>query len=154
MVATRDGYAAEFDLVLDNVSVTSSLNDIRLLGTPACFVRSMQISCSMCSFNLFFKVSSTMPSPLRWDQQRSWIFNISMDRPVLYIIRDHINMLTDLGRDWSSGPPSDFNTFIPMIYGVNIIMNGFELNMYANDHNIIDRPLDRQENGIICTIFF
>lgn len=72
-----------------------------------------------------------------------------MDRPVLYIIRDHINMLTDLGRDWSSGPPTDFNTFIPMIYGVNIIMNGFELNMYANDHNIIDRPLDRQENGKI-----
>lgn len=39
MVATREGYAAEFDLVLDNVSMTSSLNDIRILETPTCFVR-------------------------------------------------------------------------------------------------------------------
>ena len=82
-----------------------------------------------------------------WDAERTWIFNIVLDHPVLYLIRDHINMLTDLGKDWASGPPSDFKTFIPMIYGINIIFNDFELNFYANDHNIIDRPLDKRENS-------
>lgn len=65
----------------------------------------------------------------------------------MYIVRDHINMLTDLGRDWASGPPSDFSTYIPIIYNLKLILNDFELNLYANDHNIIDRPLDERGNG-------
>lgn len=56
-------------------------------------------------------------------------------------------MLADLGKDWSSGPPSDFHTFIPMTYGMNLNFNDYELNLYANDHNIIDRPLEKRENG-------
>lgn len=56
-------------------------------------------------------------------------------------------MFTDLGKDWSSGPPADSNRFIPMIYMLDIRLENFELNMYVNDHNIIDKPLLRDENG-------
>ena len=56
-------------------------------------------------------------------------------------------MFTDLGRDWSSGPPHDFNTYLPMIYGVKLALNNFELNLYANDHNVIDKPLSKDDNG-------
>lgn len=94
-----------------------------------------------------------MPSPLDWDSERLWTFDLVLNRPVLFLIRDHINMFTDLGKDWASGPPSDYNTFIPMLYGVNLTFNDFELNFYANDHNIIDRPLDRKENGELRAIF-
>ena len=94
-----------------------------------------------------FKVSSYLPSPLRWDEERIWNFDVDIEAPVLYVIRDHINMLTDLGRDWASGPPNDLDTFIPMNYGVTITLTDYELNLYANDHNIIDRPLDRRDNG-------
>lgn len=56
-------------------------------------------------------------------------------------------MFTDLAKDWTSGPPSDYQRFIPMIYTMQLEMNHFELNLYANDHNIIDKPNTKDENG-------
>ncbi|EJD02702.1 uncharacterized protein FOMMEDRAFT_146573 [Fomitiporia mediterranea MF3/22] len=128
MIATVEGYIAELDVFMDDITVTSSLNDIRLLEAYSCSVKSL------------------LPSPLRWNSERSWDFNVSLDKPTLYIIRDHVNMLTDLGKDWSTGPTHDFHTFVPIIYSLNLNLHDFELNLYANDHNIIDRPLDRREN--------
>jgi hypothetical protein len=40
MVANEDGYEASMDVHLENVSVTSSLNDIRILSARECHVRS------------------------------------------------------------------------------------------------------------------
>lgn len=68
-------------------------------------------------------------------------------QPVLYLLRDHINMFTDLGKDWTSGPPADYQKFVPMIYRFKFEMHNYELNLYANDQNIIDKPLLRDENG-------
>lgn len=55
-------------------------------------------------------------------------------------------MLTDLGKDWSSGPPSDFYRFIPMHYVVELDLHDYEVNTYVNDHNIIDKPLIKEDN--------
>lgn len=99
------------------------------------------------------QLSTLMPSPLDWDSERTWTFDLVLNRPVFFLIRDHINMFTDLGKDWASGPPSDYNTFVPVLYGINLIFNDFDLNFYANDHNIIDRPLDRKENGELRAVF-
>lgn len=56
-------------------------------------------------------------------------------------------MFTDLGKDWATGPPSDYHRFVPMLYVVELELHHFELNLYVNDHNIIDKPLIRDENG-------
>ena len=56
-------------------------------------------------------------------------------------------MLTDLGKDWASGPPSNFNTWIPTIYLVQIALNRYDIRTYVNDHNIIDYPQIVDENG-------
>ena len=56
-------------------------------------------------------------------------------------------MFTDLGRDWVSGSPTDYYRFIPMIYVFELDMHHFDLNLYVNDQNIIDKPLIRDENG-------
>lgn len=93
-----------------------------------------------------------LPSPLKWNSQRTWLFAVSLRQPVLYLLRDHVNMLTDLSRDWTSGPPSDYQRFIPMIYIFELDLHHFEINLYANDHNIIDKPLVRDENGTVCYI--
>lgn len=85
--------------------------------------------------------------PLKWNLERKWIVAVSLRQPILYLIREHINMFIDLGRDWAAGPPSDYQRFVPMVYGLEFEMHHFELNMYANDHNIIDKPLVRDENG-------
>lgn len=69
----------------------------------------------------------------------------------MYLVREHINMFTDLGKDWSAGPPSDYYRFIPMVYAVDLELRMFELNAYVNDHNIIDKPSIREENGEFWT---
>lgn len=56
-------------------------------------------------------------------------------------------MFTDLGKDWAAGPPTNYNRFVPMLYVLDICLENFELNTYVNDHNIIDKPLLRDENG-------
>jgi hypothetical protein len=61
-------------------------------------------------------------------------------------------MITDLAKDWSSGPPHDYQKFIPMIYVLELEMKHYEINLYANDQNIIDKPLIKEENGI-STVF-
>ena len=93
-----------------------------------------------------------MPSPLEWDAERTWSFKLNFHQPILYLLRDHINMLTDLGKDWASGPPSNFYTWIPTVYMVELSMTPYEINLYANDQNIIDRPLSNGENSELFTI--
>ncbi|KAH9858939.1 hypothetical protein C2E23DRAFT_880346 [Lenzites betulinus] len=131
MVATAKGFQSVLEVHLDTITVTSSLNDIRLLTAETCRVR------------------SHMPSPLMWNGLRQWSFAISLRQPRLYLLRDHVNMLTDLGKDWSTGPPSDYNLFTPMIYVVDVDMHNYEINLYVNDHNIIDKPLIRDENALL-----
>lgn len=63
-------------------------------------------------------------------------------------------MFTDLGKDWVSGPPTEYYRFIPMIYVFELDMHHFELNLYVNDQNIIDKPLIRDENGVSKSYLF
>ncbi|KAH9935463.1 uncharacterized protein B0H18DRAFT_1114206 [Fomitopsis serialis] len=132
MVASATGYHPLLEVHLDTLTVTSSLNDMRLLMAQSCRVR--------CQ----------LPTPLKWNGERTWTFSVLLRRAQLYLLRDHINMLTDLGRDWSSGPPSDYHRFIPMHYVVELDLHDYEVNTYVNDHNIIDKPLIKEDNAILA----
>lgn len=88
-----------------------------------------------------------LPAPLQWRAERQWTFAVFLRQPVLYILRDHVNMLTDLGKDWATGPPSDYFRWVPMVYDVQIDLRNYEINTYNNDLNIVDRPLLKDENG-------
>ena len=57
-------------------------------------------------------------------------------------------MFTDLGKDWVSGPPSDYFKFVPTIYEFQLDLYHFELNLFANDHNIIDKPRMKEDNAL------
>ncbi|TFY67887.1 hypothetical protein EVG20_g3774 [Dentipellis fragilis] len=131
VVASAAGYEPLLEIHLDTVAVTTSLNDIRLLTTESC-----RIHC-----NPF--------TPLRWNESRTWTIELSLRRPVLYLLRDHINMLADLGKDWASGGSSNYFTWVPTQYAVNVNMRNYEINTYVNDHNIIDKPLIREENALL-----
>jgi hypothetical protein len=63
-------------------------------------------------------------------------------------------MFTDLGKDWAAGPPSDYYRFVPTLYVVELELHHYELNLYVNDHNIIDKPLIRDENGQFLLVLF
>ncbi|KAI0958666.1 hypothetical protein AcV7_004416 [Taiwanofungus camphoratus] len=131
MIAGPVGYEPILEVHLDTVTVTSSLNDIRLVTAESCRVR------------------SHLPSPLKWNGERQWTFAVSLRQTSLFLLRDHINMLTDLGKDWSAGPPSDYHRFIPMLYAVDLDMHNYEINAYVNDHNIIDKPLIKEDNALL-----
>jgi hypothetical protein len=146
MVADAQGYRPHLDVHLNNVTVSSSLNDIRLLTATSCEVSRYEPPHQLRHLT-FPQVSGEMPSPLKWDASRQWIFNVSLNRPIFYLLRDHVNMFTDLGKDWSSGPPGNYMTWVPMRYVVNLDLHHYEINTYVNDHNVIDKPLLHEENG-------
>lgn len=145
MVADAQGYHPHLKVHLNGVTVSSSLNDTRLLTTKSCEVSTLKLQYQL-PIPILHQISGEMPSPLKWDASRRWMFAVSLNQPILYLLRDHINMFTDLGKDWSSGPPSDYFTWVPMRYFVILDLHDFEINTYVNDHNIIDKPL-REENG-------
>jgi len=105
-----------------------------------------------CTLNNI-QVHASFPTPLVWNAERRWSFSVSLRQPTIYILRDHVNMFTDLTRDWTSGPPTGWNHFVPTIYVFELYLHQFELNLYANDQNIIDKPLVRGENSSWILLF-
>ncbi|KAL6305048.1 hypothetical protein BKA93DRAFT_731948 [Sparassis latifolia] len=131
MVAGPSGYDSFSEVHLDTVTVTSSLNDIRLITADSC------------------RLQCHLPSPVKWNDERKWTFTVSLRQTSLFLLRDHVNMLTDLSKDWSTGPPSGYYRYIPMLYAIDIKLHNYELNFYVNDHNIIDKPLIKEDNSLL-----
>ncbi|PPQ63980.1 hypothetical protein CVT24_009409 [Panaeolus cyanescens] len=131
MVVGPHGYESTLEVHLDSVVLTSSLNDIQIIAAESCRVR--------CA----------MPTPLFWNEERTWTFAVSLRQPLLYILRDHINMFTDLLKDWISGPPTDYQKFVPMVYLFHLELHHFQIMLYVNDQNIIDKPLNKDENAFV-----
>ncbi|KAL1748805.1 hypothetical protein HDZ31DRAFT_59984 [Schizophyllum fasciatum] len=139
MIATADmeAYEATLEVHLDSVKITSSLNDLELVNAQ------------------LLRVHGALPSPLQWNASRTWEIGVSLRQPVLYLLRDHVNMLTDLIKDWTSGPPSDYLRWVPVNYVFKIDCRGgdgrggYELHTYVNDNNVIDRPLAKEDNAML-----
>ena len=96
-----------------------------------------------------------MPSPLKWNASREWQFHVSFARPVIYLLRDHVTLITDLSKDWTSGPPVEYTRFVPIVYRLRLTFKDIRLGVYLNDHNVIDYPLvDSQNSKCDCVIWF
>jgi len=149
MVASPTGYDTCLDVHLQDVSVESSLNGKVFLESSACRVSQFWQSL-LSSWFTICKVICHLPTPLRWNAERQWTFDIVLQQPTIYLLRDHINLFTDLGKDWSAGPPSQWSHFIPVLYRVKITLKKYNLSLYLNDQNIIRSPTEPQENGMPC----
>lgn len=90
-----------------------------------------------------------LSNPLSWNSLRKWNFNLSCRDLELFLLRDHLFLLTDLVVDWGSGPPSDYFTFVPFQYLLNIDFVDFKLYLNTNDSNIINNPSDLDDNNFI-----
>lgn len=128
MVASVAGYQTTVRIELLNVIADSSLNNESFLEAESCYIR--------CN----------LPSPLRWDEARTWEFLVSLHKPVAYILRDHITLFTDLGKDWSAGPPTALPQFIPMLYVVRLNLKEYAISLPVNDQNIVDSLKDQDAN--------
>lgn len=88
-----------------------------------------------------------MHNPLQWNGEREWTFNFLLNHAQLYLLRDHVTLLTDLTKDWTSGPATTLQYFIPMEYKVKVTLTDFDMFFCVNQNNVINQPNDLNENG-------
>ncbi|KAF2401933.1 hypothetical protein EJ06DRAFT_491783 [Trichodelitschia bisporula] len=94
-------------------------------------------------------VDCDLSAPLAWNGLREWKFNICNDDLQLFILRDHLFLLTDVITDWTSGPPPEYATFVPFRYSLNVRFRNFKLFLNTNDSNIINDPSSLEDNQFI-----
>ena len=128
MTAGASGYTNTLDVDLPSSEISSSINHELLWRSGR-----QRISCDLST-------------PLCWNALRQWHFNVKSDDLELYILRDHVFLLTDLVDDWTSGPPTDYLVFTPFKYHLNLQLQNVRLFLNLNDANIINNPTDLEDN--------
>ncbi|KAI1446399.1 hypothetical protein F5Y02DRAFT_74013 [Annulohypoxylon stygium] len=128
MLAGPTGYTNKLNIDLPATELSTSVNHGLLWKSGR-----QQISCDMST-------------PLKWNSLRTWRFNIDSDGLELFILRDHIFLLTDLIDDWGSGPPSEYLNFTPFKYLLNLKLRSLKLYLNVNDMNIVNDPTNFEEN--------
>ncbi|KAG8747816.1 hypothetical protein FRC10_011261 [Ceratobasidium sp. 414] len=143
MVASRKGFQAILEVDLKKITAFSSVNQVEFLRADRCLVR------------------AAMPSPHTWNAERTWRVQVNLAKPNIKLLRDHVNLLTDLIKDWTSRSPYDapedakrsnaeeYERFVPIVYNLRVVLENYRLDLYANDHNIIDWPLSHVDNSIL-----
>ncbi|EEP81663.1 predicted protein [Uncinocarpus reesii 1704] len=131
MFATPTGYGNQLVLDLQGSRVTSSVNHAVLWHSGP-----QRISCDLSN-------------PLEWNTLHTWSFTIHSNNLELFFLRDHIFLLTDLVNDWTSGPFSEFYTFVPFQYNAHLSFTNVKLFLNVNDSNIINNPTDIEDNSFL-----
>ncbi|KAJ5773909.1 hypothetical protein N7457_008805 [Penicillium paradoxum] len=131
MVGSSAGFCNRLSIDLRDSRLSSSINHNLLWQCPR-----QQVICDLSN-------------PLTWNSLRSWKFTVEGQELQLYLLRDHIFLLTDLVSDWASGPPSDYYAFVPFIYNLDLNFSDFQLYINVNDRNIINNPSDLEDNRFI-----
>lgn len=131
MIASNTGFRNELSLDLRESRMSSSVNHGLLWQCPR------------------HLVTCDLSNPLVWNSLRSWRFTVDSQDLELFLLRDHIFLLTDLISDWASGPPSDYHTFVPFIYNIDLVFSNLKLFINVNDRNIISNPSDLSDNRLI-----
>lgn len=130
LIPRQDGWTNFLNLELTRVRVTTSIN--YGIFTEA---ESVRIQCDLSN-------------PLKWDALHNWAFNITVFKPSIFLLRDHITLFSDCGADWTSAP-IDYATWVPYIYTLNIDFIDFNLFLNVNDGNIISSPSELNDNSYV-----
>jgi hypothetical protein len=131
MIARKTGYDSHVNADIRGLEMSTSVNHGLLWRSGPLDLR--------CDLSV----------PLAWNTLREWRFDIVNDDLELFILRDHLFLLTDLITDWSSGPPPDFFTFTPFKYLLNVRFRNFKLYLNTNDSNIINNPAELDDNQFV-----
>ncbi|KAL8701040.1 MAG: hypothetical protein Q9201_005123 [Fulgogasparrea decipioides] len=128
LVARRSRYMNQLNIDLRGPKMSSSVNHGLLLRA-----QTAAISCDLSN-------------PLRWNEIRQWTVAVDSAGLELFLLRDHIFLLTDLIGDWTVGGPADFHTYVPFVYTMDLRLDNFNLCFNANDSNVISDPSSTEEN--------
>ncbi|KAI5918618.1 hypothetical protein F4810DRAFT_691377 [Camillea tinctor] len=131
MLARSTGYSNALKIDLPSTEVSTSVNHGLLWRSGA-----LNISCDLSA-------------PLKWNSLRTWHFDIESNGFDLFILRDHVFLLTDLIDDWGSGPPPEYLLFTPFKYFINLQLRNLKLYLNVNDVNIVNDPTNVDDNTYI-----
>lgn len=131
MVARQSGFRNSLELDVKSPRVSSSVNHGLLLSAQHAL-----ISCDLSN-------------PLGWNDTRQWTIAINANSLELFLLRDHVFLLTDIMDDWSTGPPADYHTFVPFTYKMNFCFTTCNIHLNANDSNVINSPASIEENTFV-----
>lgn len=131
MYASDVGFQNKLDVDIPKTEISSSVNHGLLWRSGA-----ITLDCDLSA-------------PLAWNTLRKWLFDIKVKDLELFLLRDHLFLLTDLVADWGSGPPSDYFSFVPFLYMLHIDFADFKLYLNTNDSNIVNNPADLDDNNFV-----
>lgn len=131
MVARSTGYKNCIEMDLKGVEMSSSVNHGLLWRS-----QSQVMSCNISN-------------PLGWNTLRHWHVDIKTCGLELFMLRDHMFLMTDLINDWTSGPSGEFHAFVPFQYSIALRFDDFKLFLNANDSNIVNNPSDLDDNNFV-----
>ncbi|KAL6708059.1 Macrophage colony-stimulating factor 1 receptor [Coniothyrium glycines] len=131
MYASKRGFQSKVSVDIPSTEISSSVNHGLLWRSGA-----ITLDCDLSA-------------PLGWNTLRKWLFDIKCQDLELFLLRDHLFLLTDLVADWGSGPPPQYFLFVPFLYTLNIDFTDFKLYLNTNDSNIINNPADLEDNNFV-----
>ncbi|PGH18330.1 hypothetical protein AJ80_04508 [Polytolypa hystricis UAMH7299] len=129
MVASTPRYNNRLDIDLRGSRMTSSVNHGLLWQSGR-----QTISCDLSN-------------PLEWNALHTWSFNIESRDLDLFLLRDHMFLMTDLVNDWGSSSLPEFYTHVAFKYNINFVFANLRLFLNVNDSNIINNPSDTSDNA-------
>jgi hypothetical protein len=129
--STKHGFQNKLSVDIASTEISSSVNHGLLWRSG-----SIALDCDLSA-------------PNAWNTLRTWMFNIKCRDLELFLLRDHLFLLTDLVADWGSGPPPEYFSFVPFRYLLNVDFTNFKLYLNTNDSNIVNNPADVEDNNFI-----
>lgn len=91
-------------------------------------------------------LNASVAFPLEWNSLADWKFENISKNVNIYLLREHITLLSDLFSDFSSGAPAPYELFRPFIYRLNWKLYDYSIYLNINEKNIINNPLDKTIN--------
>ena len=125
---SESGFKNEIAIHLVDNEIRSSVN------------HDLFMKCKNFDFNI------DMEYPLGWNEKATWGINLNTSDLEAFLLREHITLIADILSDFSSGQPTPYELFRPLMYYFAWKINGYSIHLNVNDHNIVNDPLDFNEN--------
>lgn len=88
--------------------------------------------------------------PLQWNGKCVWNFNNRTKNGRFFFLSEHTFLLTDVISDFASGAPMPYEYHRQFEYQLNWEIHNYKLYFNVNDNNIINDPLDFNNNKYLC----
>ncbi|KAH3675457.1 hypothetical protein WICMUC_002746 [Wickerhamomyces mucosus] len=128
MVASNSGFSNILDAKLNNMKIKTSINHDILLQTTQ------------------HNITCDLGYPLEWNGEVVWSILNESKNLELYLLREHITLISDMFTDFGSGEPISYEFFRPFIYSFDWKVQNYSFYFNLNDANIINNPLDFNDN--------